>query len=91
MRELTAQEVAIVAGGSELECVAAGLAAIGLGVAVVGTAGLATVPVGLVAAFTAGELTVAAAGVALAGAGGVLIGTGAEGGSNAGPRRRRDS
>ena len=77
MRELTDLEVEQVSGGVEMNWAlfAGGLAMIGLGVAIAGTAGLATVPVGIIlGAGTFGEIGVGVVSVGFAGAGGFVSG-----------------
>lgn len=64
-------------GGFTWGQIAAGLAMMGIAVAIVATAGLATVPVSvIIGAGTAGELLIAGAGVTLIGTGAVVAGSG---------------
>ncbi len=80
MRNLEVREIQEVNGGDiNWRAVGAGVALIGVGVAIVATAGLATIPVALAGAATVGELTLAGAAITAAGAGGVAIGSGMEG------------
>lgn len=78
MRELTDLEVEQVSGGGvevNWALFAGGLAMIGLGVAIAGTAGLATVPVGIIlGAGTFGEIGVGVVSLGFAGAGGFVSG-----------------
>jgi hypothetical protein len=79
MRSLSASEIESVSGGdlSTGEQIGLGLAAIGLGVAIVGTGGLAGLPVAtIIGAGTAGEILTGLVGAGLAGAGGILTGLG---------------
>lgn len=80
MRELTDREVEQVSGSGGVEIdwmmFTTGLALIGLGVTIAGTAGLAAIPVGVIAgAGMAGEITLAAAALGLTGGGGIVTGS----------------
>jgi len=66
-----------VAGGVIWEAIDVGVAAVGLGLAIVETGGLGGLAVGVIwGADTAGELLTAGAGLAAAGGGGVAMGYG---------------
>lgn len=75
MKELNEMELNMVAGGFDWEQFGAGLAVIGLGIAIVGTAGLASVPLAVAGAATIGEIGVGLTGLGLAGAGGYISGS----------------
>lgn len=75
MRELTCKEVELVSGGLKFDTSTfeAGLATVGLGLAIVGTGGIAGAVIGT--AELADLAIVGGAGLTLSGAGGMMIGS----------------